>query len=166
MKNLLQKLTSVRESAFAFLLLPFAFSVGFAQTEMPPAPSAPKPVTVPAVQEKKLPNGLTVAVVERKSVPLVTIQLLVKSGASSEDANKAGLANLTAAMLTKGTKTRTATQIAEAVEFLGGSIISGARWISSFVSVTVTSDKIDRAMAILADVILNPAFDQKELDLL
>ena len=52
-----------------------------AQTETPPAPGAPKSGTIPAVQEKKLSNGLTVAVVERKSVPLVTIQLLIKAGA-------------------------------------------------------------------------------------
>jgi zinc protease len=137
-----------------------------AQTETPPAPSASKSVTVPAVKEKKLPNGLTVAVVQKSASPIVTIQLLVKCGASCEDESKAGLANLTADMLTKGTKTRTATQIAEAIEFLGGSISSGAGWNSSFVSVTVTSDKVDQAMAILADVVLNPKFDQKELDLL
>lgn len=137
-----------------------------AQSETPPAPSTPKTVLVPAVQEKKLPNGLTVAVVERRSVPLVTVQLLVKFGASSEEDNKAGLANLTAAILTKGTKTRTATQIAEDMEFLGGSINSGAGWNNSFVSITITPDKLDQAMAILADVVLNSAFKQEELDLL
>ncbi len=166
----MRKLTSsdhlLRQSIFAFLLFTFAFSFVLAQSETPPAPSAPKAVVVPAVQEKKLPNGLTVALVERKSVPLVTIQLLVKNGASAENADKAGLADLTASMLTKGTTTRTATQIAEAIEFLGGSISSGASWNSSFVSVTVTSDKVDQALAILADVVLNPKFDQKELDLL
>ncbi|CAN5521844.1 hypothetical protein BH10ACI3_BH10ACI3_14520 [soil metagenome] len=134
--------------------------------EAPPAPSAPKSATVPVVLEKKLPNGLTVAVVERRSVPLVTIQLLVKAGASGEDVTKAGLADLTAAMLTKGTTTKTATQIADAVEFLGGSIDSGAGWNSSSVTITVTSDKVEQAMAILADVVLHPKFDQKELDLL
>lgn len=144
----------------------YVSGVNLIAQEMPPAPSAPKSVQVPAVTEKKLPNGLTIAVVERKGVPLVTIQLLVKSGASAESADKAGLADLTASMLTKGTKTKTATQIAEAIEFLGGSINSGAGWNSSFVSVTVTSDKVDQAMAILADVVLNPKFDQKELDLL
>jgi zinc protease len=137
----------------------------FAQ-ETPPAPSAPKTATVPAVVEKKLPNGLTVAVVERKSSPLVTMQLLVKTGAASETPDKAGLANITADMLTKGTKTRTASQIAEDVEFLGGAINSAAGWNNSFVSITVTSDKVEQALAILADVILNPKFDQKELDLL
>ncbi len=134
--------------------------------ETPPAPSASKAVTVPAVSEKKLANGLTIAVVEKKAVPLVTIQLLVKSGASSEDASKAGLADLTASLLTKGTKTRTATQIAEAVEFLGGTLNSGADWNGSFVRITVTSDKVDQAMAILADVVLNPKFDDRELELL
>ena len=141
-------------------------SLGIFAQEMPPAPSAPKSVVIPSVKEKTLPNGLKVAVVERKGVPLVTIQLLVKVGASAEDASKAGLADLTASMLTKGTKTKTATQIAEAIEFLGGSISSGAGWNSSFVSVTVTSDKVSQAMAILADVVLNPKFDDKELDLL
>ncbi len=140
--------------------------VNFPAQETPPAPSAPKLVRVPAVVEKKLPNGLTVAVVQKTATPIVTIQLLVKCGASCEDDSKAGLADITASMLTKGTKTRTATQIAEAIEFLGGSINSGAGWNSSFVSVTVTSDKVDQAMAILADVVLNPKFDQKELDLL
>ena len=133
--------------------------------ETPPPPQNPKSVKIPAVKEKKLPNGLTVAVVERKNVPLVTIQLLVKSGASMEDEAKAGLANLTASLLTKGTKTRTATQIAEQMEFLGGSINAGAGWNSSFITVNVMSDKLDQAMAILADVALNPAFKQEEIDL-
>lgn len=166
MKELRRVYRCRRQSVFAFLLLPFTFSFVFAQTEQPPEPSAPKSVSVPAVKETKLPNGLTVAVVERKNVPIVTVQLLVKSGASSEQMSKAGLANLTASMLTKGTKTLNATQIAEQIEFLGGSIDSSAGWNSSAVSITVTSDKLDQAMAIMADVVLNPAFDQKELDLL
>jgi zinc protease len=69
-------------------------------------------------------------------------------------------------MLTKGTKTRTATQIAEAIEFLGGSLNSGAGWNSSFISVTVTSDKVDQVLAIMSDVALNPKFDESELELL
>lgn len=165
MNNFVNNLNLVRQSFFAFLIVSFAFSLVLAQTETPPEPSAPKSVTVPAVKEKRLKNGLTVAVVERKGVPLVTIELLIKNGADSE-ANMPGLADLTASMLTKGTRTKTATQIAEAIEFLGGSINSGAGWNSSFVSVTVTSDKVDQAMAILADVVLNPKFDEKELDLL
>ena len=154
------------QAAFAFLLLFFAVSFVPAQNETPPAPSASKTLTIPAVREKKLPNGLTVASVERKNVPLVTVQLLVKSGAETEGAAKAGLANMTAALLTKGTDTRTATQIAEQLEFLGGSINSGAGWNNSVVSINVMADKLEQAMAILSDVILNPKFDQKEIELI
>ncbi len=150
---------------FAFLLFTFYFVPVKAQ-EQPPKPSAPRSAKIPAVVEKKLTNGLTVATVERKNVPLVTIEILVKSGAKSEMMDKAGLANLTASMLTKGTKTRTASQIAEQIEFLGGSISAAAGWNNSVVQINVMSDKLDQAMAILSDVVLNPSFKQEELDLL
>ena len=150
----------------AFCILFFAFTVCLKAQETPPIAVAPKSVNIPAVKERKLPNGLTVSVVERKNVPLVTVQLLVKTGAASEKPEKAGLANLTASLLTKGTKTRTATEIAEQIEFLGGSINTGAGWNNSIVSVDVMADKIEPAMAIMSDVVLNPAFKQEELDLL
>jgi len=130
-----------------------------------PAPGAPRSVVVPVVKEKKLANGLTVVVMEKRSSPLVTAQLLIKSGANAEDMKKAGLANTTADMLTKGTKTRTATQIAESMEFLGGSIGTATGWNNSTVTATFTSDKLDKAMAIMADVVLNPSFKQSEIDL-
>ena len=154
----------VNLAIFALLLSPFAFRAK--AQEKPPTPGAPRPTKIPTVIEKKLPNDLTVATVNRQNVPLVTVQLLVSSGANVEDDEKAGLANLTASMLTKGTKTRTATQIAEQIEFLGATLSSGAGWNQSVVTLTVLSDKLPAAMAILADVVLNPKFDQKELDLL
>jgi zinc protease len=141
-------------------------AVHVAAQEVVPAPGPARAIAIPAVKEAKLKNGLTVAVIEKRSVPIVTAQLLVRSGASAEGSKKAGLANTTAAMLTKGTKTRTAEQIAEEMEFLGGAINSGASWNSSSVTMSVTSDKLDQAMAILADVVLNPSFKQEELDLL
>ncbi len=154
------------KTIFTLVCVVCAFVVNSFAQDVPPAPGEPRSIKVPAVQEKKLANGLTVAVVQKSQVPLVTINLLIRVGASAEDASKAGLADMTASMLTKGTKTRTATQIAEAVEFLGGSINSGASWNTTYISVTVTSDKVTQAMAILADVVLNPKFDQKEIDLL
>jgi zinc protease len=134
--------------------------------EKPPAPAAPRSVKIPAVQEKILPNKLKVAVVERKNVPLVTVQLMIRRGANWEAVDRAGLADMTATLLTKGTKTRSATQIAEGMEFLGGSINAGAGWNSSTVAVSIMSAKLDQAMAIMADVVLHPAFAQKEIDLL
>lgn len=150
---------------FAFFLLPFSFLVASAQTETPPAPSAPRAVTVPEIKAEKLLNGLQVVSVERKNVPLVTVTLMVKSGANTEDENLAGLADMTASLLTKGTKTRTATQIAEQIEFLGADLNAGANWNSSDISVNVTSDKLDAAMTIMSDIILNPTFAPKEIAL-
>ncbi|HVF31123.1 MAG TPA: pitrilysin family protein [Pyrinomonadaceae bacterium] len=131
-----------------------------------PEPGPVKSVNIPAVQEKKLKNGLTVAVIEKRGVPIVSAQLLVRTGASAEPAAKAGLANFTGSLLTKGTKTRSADQIAEEMEFLGGSISSGAGWNASSVTMSVTSDKLDQAVALMADVALNPSFKQEEIDLL
>ncbi|MCA1623747.1 MAG: hypothetical protein LC768_08390, partial [Acidobacteria bacterium] len=70
------------------------FSSSVAQENPPPA-SAPRSVKIPSVQEKSLPNGLKVVVVERKNVPLVTVSLLIKSGANVENDTRAGLANMT-----------------------------------------------------------------------
>ncbi len=142
------------------------FCVGVVAQTTPPEPSAPKSVKIPAVKAKTLPNKLQVVVVERKNVPLVTVQLLVKSGAEIEGKSKAGLADMTASLLTKGTTTRTATQIAEQMEFLGGSIDTGAGWNNSVVTINVMADKLDQAMTIMADAVLNPAFKQDEIDLL
>jgi zinc protease len=164
--NVFRKLTqSFGSAVFAILLLPFAFVAADGQ-EQPPTPGAPRSAKVPAVVEKKLANGLTVATVARKNVPLVTVEILVKSGAFWERPDKAGLANLTATMLTKGTQTKSASQIAEQIEFLGGSISAAAGWNNSVVQITVLSDKLDQAMTILSDVVVNPAFKQEELDLL
>lgn len=158
-----------RVSLFSFLFFALFIYVSVVQVKAQdplPEPGDARPVNVPAVKETKLKNGLTVAVVEKKGVPLVSVQLLVRAGASGEGMQKAGLANLTADMLTKGTKTRTAEQIAEEMEFLGSSLNSGAGWNNSTVGMTITTDKLDAAMAIMSDVVLNPSFAQKELDLL
>lgn len=143
-----------------------AFGITSAVFGQIPEPGAARSVNIPAVKESKLKNGLTVAVIEKRSTPIVTAQLLVKAGASSEGLKKAGLADMTASMLTKGTKSRSAVQIAEEMEFLGASINSGAGWNNSSVTISVTSDKLEKAMEIMADVALNPAFKQEELNLL
>jgi zinc protease len=132
---------------------------------MPPEPGSPRAVTVPKISETTLPNGLRIIVVERKSVPLVSVNLMLGAGARSESRKLAGLTDMTASLLTKGTKTQTATQIAEQTEFLGSELGSGANWNTTNIGFDSTSDKVDAMMAILADVVLNPTFPQSEIDL-
>lgn len=155
----------------AAVVLLISFSIlsvsTFAQapTETPPPPGKPSSVEIPDVKESKLKNGLPVVVVERNKLPLVSVRLLIKSGANRESPELAGLADMTAELLTKGTKTRSATEIAEQIEFLGGSINSGSDWNSTEITVNVMSDKLDEALAIMADAVLNPTFEQSEIDL-
>jgi zinc protease len=135
-----------------------------APQETPPPPAAPRPVAVPKPVERTLKNGLRVIVVEDRDMPLVSAQLLVRNGGEVDPADLSGLADMTASLLTKGTKTRTAPQIAEEIEALGGVITSGAGWDASRAFVNVSSPKVERALTILADVVRNPVFQEDEIE--
>ena len=134
------------------------------QQDTPPPPSAPRPVHFPTPVERTLRNGLRVVTVERKEVPLVTAEMLIKAGGAADPAQLAGLADMTAALLTKGTATRSAPQIAEAIEALGGALNSEARWDASSASINVMSSRFEPAMEILADVVRHPTFKDEEIE--
>lgn len=146
-------------------MLIFAFGVHAQMPQAtPPPPAAPRSGTFPKPAEQTLPNGLRVIVIERSESPLVSAQLLIKNGGEADPIELAGLADMTASLLTKGTQTRDATKIAQEVESLGGSLDSGARWDSSYAQVGVMSTKIPQAMEILADVVRRPTFKSDEVE--
>ena len=76
--------------AFSALVFSLCLAVFAVSASAQPAPGPAKSANIPAVQEKKLKNGLTVAVIEKPGVPIVTAQLFVRAGASSEPFAKAG----------------------------------------------------------------------------
>lgn len=130
----------------------------------PPPPQSPRSVTFPTPVEKTLGNGLRVIVVQRSAMPLVTAQLVIKSGGEADPAEMAGVADMTASLLTRGTTTRSATQIAEAIEALGGTLNSGASWDSSSVTTSVMSSRLGAALEIVSDLVRNPAFGDEEIE--
>ena len=131
----------------------------------PPPPAAPRTAIFPVPQETVLAgNGMHVIVVERPGLPLISVKLLIRAGAAADPTGKAGLANITASLLTKGTKTRTEPQIAEAVEQLGSSLESGAEWDDSYLRLTVLSSQAGAALEILSDVLQHPTFKDEELE--
>lgn len=147
-------------------VLPLSTTLGASsaeERESPPAPAPPRAVNFPKPVEKTLSNGLRVVVIERE-LPLCSVQVLVKNGAEVDPPGKAGLAKLTAALLTEGTTTRSAPQIAEAVDALGATLGSDARWDASTVDLNVLAAKFDPAMEILADVVRHPAFQADEVE--
>jgi zinc protease len=134
------------------------------QRVKPPPIGEPVQPVLPKPAEKTLPNGLRVIVARSSDLPLVTADLTVKTGAWADPQGLAGAANMMAGMLTEGTKTRSAQQIASQVESLGASLSSGGGLESSSVTLNVMPDKLPAAMAIMADVAKNPAFAAEELD--
>jgi zinc protease len=139
-----------------------AFGIGGVDT--PPAPSEPHEVTFTQPKETKLANGLRLIVAERPGLPLLAAELLVRNGAEVDPKDLAGTASMTGSLLTKGTESMTAPQIASAIESLGGTIDSGAHWERSSAIVVVMSDKAEPALKILSDVVLHPTFKQEEID--
>jgi zinc protease len=128
----------------------------------PPAPA--KDVRFPSFEQKTLANGLRVVVIEQHEQPLVSLRLVLRGGKSFEPAGKAGLAQATAALLTKGTATRSAQQIAETIDMVGGNLGAYAGVESGFANAGVTSDQLDLGFELLSDVVLRPTFPQEELD--
>lgn len=115
------------------------------------------------VKRHVLPNGLTVLHVERHNLPIVTVTLLIKAGPFYEPAQKAGLANLTAELLTEGTKKRKAKDISEEIEFIGASLDSSAGSDFSTINLSVLKKDIDTGFEIFSDILLNPTFPEEEI---
>jgi zinc protease len=129
----------------------------------PPKPGPESKVKFPSYYEKMLPNGLKVIVIENHEQPIVYVSFVVKSG-STYDGELPGLASVTAELLTKGTKTRSATQIAEEIDFVGGSLNATASWDATNVSVLVLKKYLGVGVDILQDVVLNPTFPEEEIE--
>ncbi|HVR60814.1 MAG TPA: pitrilysin family protein [Polyangia bacterium] len=127
-----------------------------------PAPGPEPAFAVPAFKRFKLPNGLEVVLAEFHDLPLIDLNLYVKSGGGANPPEMAGLAEMTANMLDEGTKTRTALQIADQLAVLGAALGTGSSWDASTVTLATLTRNFDAALAIWADVVQNPRFDESE----
>lgn len=155
--------TSVLCALCAFLILPSGASAQVKLVEKAPAvPPAPA-FKLPPVAERRLPNGMRVLVVENHEQPIVSFSVMVRSGGVNEPDDKAGLAQMTAALLDQGTATRTATQIAETIDSAGGAISASASWDATTASSTVLTNRAGLGAELLADVLRNPAFKEEEI---
>jgi zinc protease len=127
-----------------------------------PAPSLPPPFLPPTPAVFSATNGVTVWLVERHGLPIVSCDMTVPSGASSDPRGKAGLAYLSANMLDEGAGTRGAIDLARAIDDLGATVQTDANADASFVSVTVARRNFERAFALFGDVVARPRFEPAE----
>jgi zinc protease len=124
-------------------------------------------VKIPKPVEIDLPNGLTILVLENHRLPLVTARMtILGAGALNDPPDVPGLANVTAAMLKEGTKTRSSKEIAEQSDALGATIGAQAPWASETATFTASglSDNAAQWIALASDVLLNPSFPESELN--
>lgn len=149
--------TLVRTAAVTLLA---ALPSGFAAVHAA-EPSAFLP-PVPVV--RTLPNGLRVAVFQDHRLPLVQLRLLLPAGVAQEAAETPGAAHATAQLLRFGTTSRTAGAFAADVDFLGGSISSGANRDYTAVSGTFLSSDLEAGLELFADAVVNPVFPLEEVD--
>jgi zinc protease len=124
----------------------------------------PVPSTFPALQKATLRNGMNVILVKRKGVPSVVGNLVVNGGFATDVLSRPGMASLAMDLLDEGTKTLTSLEISEKLQLLGASLSTRAGLDVSTVSFSTLTQTFDPTLDIFADVLLNPAFSQKEFD--
>jgi zinc protease len=133
-------------------------------SEGPPQPLAARDVKFPPYEIRTLANGMRVVVVMHHEQPVVTLRVLLQAGSIGDSPQKSGVAALAAALLDQGTTTRSAEQIADTIDSIGGGLATGAGRDLSFANVIVMKDSLALGFDLLSDVVRNPAFQQEEID--
>ena len=152
--------------SYTLTVLPFGDPAASGQSvdrSKMPAPSSIADAAFPAYETATLSNGVKVMLVERHDVPQVSISMLLDTGYPADQSTiRDGLSGLTASMLDEGTTTRSALQIADELDRLGGYVGAGGGGESSTVEFSALKPTLDQVMAIWADVLRNPAFNEPD----
>ena len=142
-------------TALALIFVATIFAASF-------APLRAETLRMPPHEKVVLKNGLTVLLLQKHGVPLINISTIVKAGAVADPAGQDGLATITADLLRKGTKTRTAQQFAAALDFIGGSLEAEASSDYTVVNLEFLTKDLARGLELFSDVLLHPTFPEDE----
>ena len=130
-----------------------------------PAPARSPRVAFPSSQRARLSNGMEVLVVEKHALPAVTVNLIMRTGRSSDTAATLGLARVMAGVWADGTPERSGEEIADQLADIGASLSITADWDATTARLFCLKRHLPEALAIYADVLRNPAFPETELAL-
>ncbi len=131
--------------------------------KLPKAGAIPK-FALPPIEKTRLSNGLEVWMVEQNELPIVSMNLVLKTGATNEPDDRTGVANITTALMDDGTKNRSAVDIANQLQSIGAFVNAGGGWDSTNVTMQTLTKNLDKALEIYADVIVNPTFPASEFE--
>lgn len=137
----------------------------FDRSKEPPYGTSPQ-VKIPAIWEQKLADGIRIYGIENTEVPLVQFEMQIDGGQLLEDKNRTGVANLTAQMLTQGTRTKTPQELEDAIKQLGASISVRAGKESIYVTGNTLARNYPQTIELVKEILLEPRWDAKEFDLL
>jgi zinc protease len=129
----------------------------------PPAPAAVREFIFPDISRDELPNGLRIFTIPHGTLPVITFRVVLHAGSEHDTPATSGLANLTANALEAGTRTRSADRLAWDFEKLGAELDVELMWDYGALTVTAPANRAEAALALLAEVVLNPALDANEV---
>jgi predicted Zn-dependent peptidase len=129
----------------------------------PPAVGPAPELRIPPIEKGTLANGLQVWVMGEHKVPTVHLQLVVRTGSAADPIGHYGLASFTADMLDEGAGTRSALEIADAIDYLGAELAASAGVDASTVDLQVPVARLGDALVVMADVVARPTFPESEL---
>ncbi|HEX8843414.1 MAG TPA: pitrilysin family protein [Pyrinomonadaceae bacterium] len=149
---------------FLVLLLISAHAV-LAQQKTPPPPGPPRPLNLPKITEKKLPNGLTVVLAPLPNVPKITTQLLFLVGQAADSDKHSGIAQVAATVANEGTETRTSKQIKEELRSMGANLDLFTDTDASSMFGSTLSEFAPRYFELMSDVAQHASFPETEVAL-
>lgn len=121
-------------------------------------------MALPKIERGVLENGFRIIVVEHKELPVIQMQMVIRTGADADVFEKAGVASLTSEMLDEGTTSRNALQIADDLDFIGASVTTSTNYDGSYVGLLTLKEHLKTSFEIFSDVILNPVFPDSDFD--
>ncbi|WP_114394953.1 M16 family metallopeptidase [Oleisolibacter albus] len=142
----------------------FSVSGGGADRSALPAVSSFPDLSFPAIETATLSNGMSVSLARRTAVPTVTVALQFDAGYAADPADKPGVGGITINLMDEGTKAHSALALAADLEALGADLSLSNSLDSAYASIDALKDKLDPSLALLAEVVREPAFKQEELD--
>lgn len=145
---------------FILLLLTFLLIVGSATAQT----SATNSLKLPPYKKLKLDNGMTILLMEHHEVPFISFNMRIRAGSVLDPSGKEGLADMTAELLRKGTKNRSADKIASELDGVGASLFFSAQHDFSFAQSEVLKKDLDLLLDVFTDILTNPSFPQSEVE--
>jgi zinc protease len=130
----------------------------------PPRPLPARPVTFPPYEIRKMANGMQVVLVSQNEQPAISVRMIIRAGAAHDPKGKHGLAMLTATLLDQGAGKRSAEDIADTIDFIGGALGTGAGTDLSYINAVVMKDSYEVALDLMADVVQRPTFAPEEIE--